>query len=124
MRFIRLPSTGGTGLTRGMQRVAAELVAIENQAHQVDADEFLLRVTRQSAGRLVGDAHCSTRRRDEHRIVHAVEHAIQVIACVGRVPQRYSHILKGVLELAESIAPRADECTSVLAAADLLGGAD
>jgi hypothetical protein len=75
-------------------------------------------------GRLVGNAHDACRCGHEHRVGHAVEHAVQVVARESGRAQGLAHVLEGQLQLAELVAPGGHQRLTKLTATDLLRGAD
>ena len=63
-------------------------------------------------------------RGDEHRVGHAVEHAVQVVLVDGGLAQLSAHALERLLQLAERIAPLHLEGARVVALADAIGAPD
>ncbi len=71
-------------------------------------------VAEQLAGGCIDNFHYSFRGGNEHRIGHAVEHAVQIVAVDRGLAQPPAHPLQSTLQLAELVAParyRADGCS-------------
>ena len=94
-------------------------------ARMLLAEQLLLGVAEQLAGGGVGHLDDAVRRGDEHRVRHAVEHAVQVALVDGRDAQAAAHALERLLQVAERVAlARHLERARVVALADALGALD
>ncbi len=99
-------------------------LALLEDARMLRAEDLLLAVAEELAGGGVGQLDHAVGGGDEHRIRHAVEHAVQVVLVDGRLAQPAAHALERLLQLAELIPAAHLHRARVVALADALGAAD
>ena len=111
-------------LVRGLQQVEVLALALVERRGDAAAEDLLFGVAEHLAGRGVRDLDDAVRRGDEHRIGHAVEHAVQVVLVDGRLAQLGAHALERLLQLAELVAAHHIQRAGVVALPDALRAAD
>jgi hypothetical protein len=111
-------------LLRRLQQVEALALALLERQHDAAPEDLLLAQGEQLARGGVGQLHHAVRRGDEHRIGHAVEHAVQIALVDRRVAQMRAHALERLLELADDVPPPHLHRAAVIALTDPLGAPD
>ena len=82
-------------------RIERRAVLVGHQRHEVETDERVGCVAEQRGGRAVRRAHPAIRRGDEHRIAHAVQQRVEVIARDGCARERLAHAFERILQCAD-----------------------
>ncbi len=108
---------------RRFHRECCALV-LRQQHRERPAGEIFLAVAEQPHGRVVDALDDAVRRRDEHGVVHAVEHARQVVLRDRRLLQLLPHAIERHFQVGDLVVARDLVRPRVVAFADALGRAD
>ena len=134
-RDLRTGQRDGDGLTlarahqclarilRSLQQIERAALRLVDDEHHALADEFFFGIAKQALSGEIDDAYHAIRRRDEHGVRHAAEHAVQVIASDGGAAQPQAHALEGRLQIADLVVADDVEWAGVVALAHALGAA-
>ena len=88
------------------------------------AENFLFGIAEELARGVVDALDRAVRRGDEHRVVHAVQHDVEIVLGDRRLAQLLAHALERFLQLAELVLAQHAERARVVALADAIGVPD
>src|SRR4029077_5439528 len=124
----RLPGTRAherlARLVRRLLQIEVRALALFQHREHAAAEQLLLTEPKQLAGSGIRHLDDPVGGGDEHRIGHAVEHAVQVALVDRRLAQPPAHALERLLQLTEDVAPLYLDRARVITLADALGAAD
>ena len=109
---------------RRLQQIEAGALALLEHGDNAAAEEFLVGVTQQLARRQVRKLDHPVGRGDEHRVRHAVQHAVEVALVNGGLPQPPAHALERLLQIPERVLAAHFDRARVVTLADPLGAPD